>query len=117
MDDLLLKYDVQFQKQQSVNNTVYHVATGGGLAEYLSSYTDPESIREGLLNVDYYLNGGSSDYEKCTVSGELYTAWLDNKTADIYSSTGNTEHLLQSIPLKDFKSILLQWLDFLRGKI
>lgn len=100
---------------QRVNGKSRHVARGGGLAEFLDSYTDQISISQGLENVDYYLNGGSPDYEHCAVSSELYTAWLNAHTADIYSSTGDTGNLLQSIPLQDFRSILQLWQAFLRG--
>lgn len=114
MNALLTQYNVQFYKQTSENN-IRHIARGGGLAEFLDSYTDQESINEGLINVNYYLKGGIANYKYNTVSAELYTAWLDNSTADIYPSTGNTEHLLQSIPLQDFETILQLWLNFLKS--
>lgn len=114
MNHLLKKYDVTFSTQK-VNGKSCHGTRGGGLAEFLDSYTDQISISEGLENVDYYLNGGSPDYEHGSISSELYTAWLNTHTADIYPSTGNTENLLQSIPLQDFRSILKLWQTFLKG--
>ena len=114
MSDLLKKYDLIFSKENA-NGRSRHVARGGGLAEFLDSYTDQISISEGLESVNYNLNGGAPDYEHGTISSELYTAWLNNHIADIHSSTGNTEDLLQSIPLKDFRNILTLWKEFLKS--
>ncbi len=94
------------------SGNINYIARGGGMAEFLSYYTDLTGIAAWISNIDHYLDGGIVDYEKNTVSSELYTAWLDNSTADIYPNTGNTEHLLQSIPLQDFKSIIQQWATF-----
>jgi hypothetical protein len=114
MSDLLKRYDVVFSKQKA-NGRSRHVARGGGLAEFLDSYTDQISINEGLESVDYNLNGGAPDYDHGTISSELYTAWLNNDIANIYPSVGNTENLLQSIPLKDFRNILTLWKEFLKN--
>jgi methylmalonyl-CoA/ethylmalonyl-CoA epimerase len=114
VNSLLWQYDVQFLKEVS-NGHIRHIVKGGGVADLLSCNPDPEIILDGILNVDYYLNGGIDDYEKCTISTEIYTAWLNNKTANIYPSVGNTELLLQSIPLQDFKSILQLWLEFIKS--
>ena len=114
MSDLLTQYNVTFYKE-NLNGYITHTSRGGGLANFLDHFQDLDNIADGLANVQYYIEKGTDDYEKCTVSGELYTVWLDNETADIYPSTGNTEHLLQSIPLTDFHDILRQWLNFIKN--
>lgn len=112
---LLEKYDVKFYKRKSDFGFIEYSATGGGLANFLRFFTDLDAIDEGLNNIDYYLSGEVDDYERNTLSSEMFTAWLDSDSADIYPSTGNTENLLQSIPLNDFKIILQQWLLFING--
>jgi hypothetical protein len=111
-NSLLAQYNVEFLKHYHGKDIIYS-SWGGGLANFLDHFQDLDNIADGLANVQYYIEKGTDDYEKCTVSGELYTVWLDNETADIYPSTGNTELLLQSVPLSDFKVILMEWKRFL----
>lgn len=85
------------------------------MADFLNTFKNNRSIQEGLAYVDYYLGGGIFDYEKNSIASEAFTAWLGYDSVDIYPNIGDTELLLQTIPLKDFKSILQQWLLFLKG--
>jgi hypothetical protein len=112
VNSLLVQHNVKFLKHYQRKEIIYS-SRGGGLADFLHHFQDINSISEGLANVQHYIDIGTFDYERNTVSGELYTAWLDNETADIYPSTGNTELLLQSVPLSDFKVILMEWKRFL----
>jgi hypothetical protein len=111
---LLIHRNVTFLKDYSGKLTTYS-ARGGGLANFLDSFTDLDDINHGIKNVQYYIDGGIFDYNHNTVSTPIFTAWLDNKTADIYPSTGNTEMLLQTVPLEEFKAILVAWRSFLQG--
>lgn len=112
--DLLKQYNVQFYKQIR-NGQTYYTAEGGGLAEFLRSYNHSDVVQEGLDSVNYVLNGGTPDDEHGVTSGQAYSAWFNNSTVKIYPSYGDTEQLLQTIPLGDFKQILELWLAFLNS--
>ena len=56
--------------------------------------------------------GGSDPEEDNMLHAEIYTAYLSIQTARIYLNIGDSQ-LLQTIPLTDFKNILMMWKEFL----
>jgi len=56
--ELLNKYDVKFSKRTGSNGGIHCVARGSGVAEFLDGCNDPDSIKEGIDNVEYYLKRG-----------------------------------------------------------
>ena len=109
---LLTKYDVKFHRDLLAGrNTAY----GGGLAYFLDNLNDLDNVIDGSKKVDLYLNGGTGPLGDNAIKGEVYTAYLDQDSADIYFDLDtDPNNVLQIIPLSDFRTILELWMDFIK---
>lgn len=111
---LLNQYNLQFLKTKDVLGYFEPGAIGGGISEFLDDYVDSAEVQEGIQKVDLYLNGGLDPEGDNSLSTQVYTIRIDNSTADLFLAVGeNTHQSLQTIPLQDFRDILVMWRDFL----
>ncbi|MCX8522480.1 hypothetical protein OF897_00895 [Chryseobacterium formosus] len=109
---LLNKYNLKFLKNFDAHNRITLGASGGGISEMLDDCFDTNTIDEFLQKIDLYANGGLDPEGDNMLHTEIYTAYIDNQSADIYLNIGDSK-LLQTIPLIDLKNILIMWKEFL----
>lgn len=98
---LLNQYNLKFLKKKDQINRIQLNASGGGISEMLDDCLDPKMIEKFIQKVDLYASGGVDPEADNMLHAEIYTAYLDNQSADIYLNIGDSQ-LLQTIPLTDF---------------
>ena len=109
---LLNQYNLKFLRNVDSNNRIHLGASGGGVSEMLDDCFDPDIIDEFIEKIDLYANGGTAYDGYNVISTEIYIAYLDHESADVYLNIGDSKHL-QTIPLIDLKNIFMMWKEFL----
>ena len=107
--EVLKKYNISFLKDKNGNKFPDGKTV---LSSYLFTWRNTDDIDDFLVDVNYCLDGDFSSVEDCYYNDSLRGIYGELTSTDLILY-GEERVNPTSIPLIDFKEILLSWKDFL----
>jgi hypothetical protein len=108
--EILKKYDIVFLKDSEGDK---FPDGNTPLSSYLSIWLDTDDIDDFLVDINACLNGGFDNIVQPAYYYDTLRGFYGELTPDNLLLYGKNRANLISIPLNDFKEILLAWKEFL----